>query len=151
MSQVEVQFACDASGLPSAVQIVAWATEALRGREGKTELTVRIVDEAEGRRLNETYRAVSKPTNVLSFALAAPPGAGLPFVGDIAICAPVAVREAGEQGKTVAAHCAHLVVHGTLHLLGYDHEKEKDAVQMEAEEQSILSRLGFPDPYGDAR
>jgi probable rRNA maturation factor len=107
---------------------------------GASGITLRIVGEREGRRLNSTYRKKSKPTNVLSF----PYGGGR---GDIVLCHPVIAREARAQGKSIAAHYAHLVVHGILHLRGYDHEKKRDALRMEAREARLLRRLGFPDPY----
>ena len=103
-------------------------------------VTLRIVGESEGRRLNAKFRRKAKATNVLSF----PYGAGR---GDVVLCHPVIAREARAQGKSVAAHYAHLVVHGILHLRGYDHEKKRDAQRMEAREIRLLRRLGFPDPY----
>ncbi len=112
-------------------------------------MTLRIVAAAEGRRLNRQWRGKDKPTNVLSFPAGEPlaPGDEAVSLGDIVICAPVIRREAGEQGKTLRAHWAHMVVHGVLHLLGYDHESERDAVIMEALERELLADRGFPDPY----
>jgi probable rRNA maturation factor len=101
---------------------------------------LRIVGEREARRLNATFRKKNKATNVLSFAY----GDGC---GDVVLCHPVIAREARAQGKTLAAHYAHLVVHGILHLRGYDHEKKRDALRMEQREVRLLRRLGFPDPY----
>ncbi len=130
------------------------------GRETSRDaaLTLRIVDAAEGAELNRHYRGRSHPTNVLSFPFEPP--AGLPpeamttlgeelagELGDIVICAPVLQREAAAQGKTLAAHTAHLVVHGTLHLLGFDHSDAADAAEMEALETAILGGLGFSTPY----
>lgn len=112
---------------------------ALSGSAG--ELTIRIVGPAESRRLNRTYRGKDKPTNVLSFHGATGD------VGDLVICAPVVAREAREQGKTAAQHWAHMVIHGVLHLRGYDHIRGKDAKVMEAKERAILSALSVPDPY----
>ncbi len=146
-AHIEVQFAWRSSELPSETEVVAWATQALHGRDGEPELTVRIVDEVEGAHLNQTYRRARGPTNVLSFPFEPAPGVDAPLLGDLAICAPVMLREAREQGKSIRAHCAHMVVHGTLHLLGYDHQDEEDARRMESEEIAILSRLGFADPY----
>jgi probable rRNA maturation factor len=128
-----VQFAVPRRGLPSPAALRTWA-------KGATGVTLRIVGEHEGRRLNNRYRGKSKATNVLSF----PYGAGR---GDVVLCHPVIAREARAQGKPLAAHYAHLVVHGILHLRGYDHEKKRDALRMEAREARILRRLGFPDPY----
>ena len=143
---VHVQCACRATGIPDARHIRRWARAALAGRRDQTEITVRVVGEAEGRRLNERWRGRPDATNVLSFPaaeLAVEPRA----LGDIAVCAPVIKREARTQGKSPAAHWAHLVIHGVLHLLGHDHERRRDAAVMEALEARILARLGFPDPY----
>lgn len=114
------------------------------------ELTIRVVGAAESRKLNRTWRGKDKPTNVLSFP-ALPVGNGrhelVPELGDLAICAPVVAREAREQGKPAQAHWAHMVVHGVLHLLGYDHEVDRDAQIMEAREADILAGLGYSNPY----
>lgn len=117
------------------------------GRGGSPELTVRIVDADEIRQLNQTYRHKSGVTNVLSFPFEAPPGVELDLLGDLVIAAPVVVREARQQGKPEKAHWAHLVVHGTLHLLGLDHQTPAEAEVMEAREVRILQALGFPNPY----
>ena len=106
------------------------------------EITVRVVDEAEGLALNRRYRGQDHATNVLTFIYSSKP-----LEGDIVICAPVVAREARQQGKTVAAHHAHLLVHGLLHLQGMDHEHEAEARTMERRERTVLARLGFPDPY----
>ena len=145
---LDVQIACDPAGVPSAEQFHAWASAALAGRRPTAEMTIRVVGEAEGTELNRRYRGRPGPTNVLSFSFDPPPG--LPpqdFIGDLVICAPVVAQEARDQGKSEAAHWAHLAVHGTLHLLGYDHQCEQDAAQMEAMETVILTGLGFPAPY----
>ena len=115
------------------------------------QLTVRIVDEAEGTELNERYRHRTGPTNVLSFPFEQPALLQPPLLGDIVLCAPVVAREAAAQGKAPAAHWAHLVVHGVLHLLGHDHEDERQAEEMEALERDILATLGLPDPYAAER
>ncbi|WP_051278396.1 rRNA maturation RNase YbeY [Solimonas flava] len=133
-----------ARGVPSAPSLRAFARAALPKRFG--ELTIRIVDEDESRALNRDYRGKDKPTNVLSFDGAAAVGAQ-EVLGDLVICAPVVAREAIEQNKTLREHWAHMVVHGCLHLQGYDHEIEPDARRMEAREIRILKSLGFPDPY----
>ncbi len=122
---------------------------ALSGRCDGGELTVRIVDGAEAAELNRRYRGRSGPTNVLSFPFDGMPGVDLPLLGDIVVCAPVVVREAREQGKPERAHWAHIVVHGVLHLLGYDHVEPEQARIMEGLEKQILGKLGIPDPYGD--
>ena len=124
--------------------------EAVLAAEAETaevELTVRIVDEAEMAELNARYRHKTGPTNILSFPFEAPPGVELNLLGDLVIAAPVVQREAREQGKTETAHWAHMVVHGTLHLLGYDHLKPAEAEDMEAREINILHELGFSNPY----
>jgi probable rRNA maturation factor len=134
--------------VPAAADLKRWARSAL-ARDARGELTLRIVDERESAELNLRYRGKKGATNVLSFAADAPPGAGdemLPL-GDVAICAHVVEREARKQGKTPAAHWAHMVVHGALHLQGYDHETVRDASIMEARERALLADLGFPDPY----
>jgi probable rRNA maturation factor len=110
---------------------------------GPAEVTVRFVDEAEGRELNARYRGKDTPTNVLSFPYAPPPE----MAGDLVVCAPVVLREAAEQGKAPEAHFAHLIVHGMLHLQGYDHESDADTASMEQKEREILAVLGYPDPY----
>jgi len=128
---------------------VAAAVAGTRSRAAGT-LTVRLVDAREGRAYNEGYRGKAGPTNVLAFpgpsAMALPAGEQ-PELGDIIICMPVVVREARDQGKRPRDHLAHLVVHGTLHLLGHDHERAADARVMEALETRVLARLGLPDPY----
>jgi probable rRNA maturation factor len=144
---VTVQIATRRAGVPHARSFTRWANAAFAGgaarrKSDAAELAIRIVGAAESRRLNRTWRGKDKPTNVLSFAGEAP------LLGDLAICAPVVAREAREQSKTPAAHWAHMVVHGVLHLLGYDHENDRDAERMEAREVKILAQLGMPNPYG---
>jgi probable rRNA maturation factor len=138
---LEVQRASRASHIPPDRKLRAWARAA--APRGGT-VTVRYVGEAEGRRLNREFRGKDHPTNVLSF----PYGEGRALEGDIVICAPVVAREAREQGKDVAAHHAHLLVHGLLHLAGFDHEHdEAGARRMESRERRVLRELGFSDPY----
>ena len=144
---VEVQRACPASGVPSPAKIARWAEAALAGRSEDAEMTVRVVDEAEGAALNARYRRGAGATNVLAFAFDAPELPSLRILGDVVVCAPVAAREAREQSKRLDAHWAHLVIHGTLHLLGYDHDESGAAREMEAIERALLDRLGYPDPY----
>ena len=124
-----------------------WVGAALAGRRETAELTVRIVDEAEGRALNARWRGRDHATNVLSFPAELPTGVALPLLGDLVVCAPVVAREAAEQGKAEADHWAHLVIHGTLHLLGFDHETEAEATVMEDLERALLAGLGIGDPY----
>lgn len=113
----------------------------------EAELSVRIVDEDESQALNLQYRGKDKPTNVLSFPCELPDGVELPLLGDLVICAQVVAKEALEQGKVLHAHWAHMVVHGTLHLLGYDHIEDGEAEEMEAIEIQVLLELGYPNPY----
>ena len=145
---LSVQYACPATALPLRPAIRRWARAALDvdGRRGG-QITLRFVDEEEGRSLNRDFRHKDYATNVLSFVYDLPEEAGL--MGDLVLCAPVVAREAAEQGKPLAAHYAHLIVHGMLHLQGYDHEDEAQAAEMEALERDVLGRLGFPDPYAD--
>lgn len=147
---LDLQLATEASSLPSQADFERWVGKALHdsGRN-ETELTIRLVDEQEGRELNSQYRGKDYATNVLSFPFEVPEGIDLPLLGDLVICAPVMAREAAEQEKTEQAHWAHLVIHGTLHLLGYDHIKDEDAALMEGREIALLAELGFADPYGD--
>jgi probable rRNA maturation factor len=128
-NKVSVQYAAGRRGVPSAARLRRWTL-------GVSGITLRIVGAREGKRINRLFRGVNRPTNVLSFA-----------TGDIVLCRPVIEREARQQGKPVAAHYAHLVVHGVLHLRGYDHKKKREAARMENAERRILARLGFGDPY----
>jgi probable rRNA maturation factor len=140
-----VQRAVSARGIPAPARLRRWGRAALVGAahgRDRRELTVRIVGSPESRSLNRRYRNKDKPTNVLSFPSDAPG-----VLGDLVICAPVVNREAREQGKAAAAHWAHMVVHGVLHLLGFDHIRPADAKVMERRERAILARLSFPDPY----
>ncbi|ACD58516.1 conserved hypothetical protein, putative [Xanthomonas oryzae pv. oryzae PXO99A] len=128
-----------------------WVAAALKGRIREADLAVRVVDEKEGCSLNHHYRGKDYATNVLSFPAelpeGLPKGIKMPLLGDLVICAPVVAREAAEQGKSLAAHYAHLTVHGTLHLLGWDHDDDKEADAMEQLEREILADLGIDDPY----
>lgn len=148
MSEVLVQRRVRPPGLPSASTLRAWATAALGSAAG--DVTVRIVGEAESHDLNRRYRGKDNPTNVLSFAYDGET-LDIPVLGDLVICAPVVEREAREQGKDLQAHWAHMVVHGCLHLLGYDHEQDAEAQEMERREREIMAGLGFADPYAGER
>jgi len=146
---LSVQYICNADGLPLRPQIRSWTRTALNadGMRGG-QITIRIVEADEGQALNRDYRNKDYATNVLSFPYETDPI----VLGDLVICAPVVAREAAEQGKTLEAHFAHLVVHGVLHLQGYDHETgEQDAQRMEDKEREILASLGFSDPYNDRK
>lgn len=136
-----VQAAC---GVPEAARLQQWAAAALAGYEG-AELTLRVVDAEEMAALNETYRGKAGPTNVLSFPAHLPPEVASPLLGDVVVCAPVVAAEAQAQGRDLAAHWAHMVVHGCLHLLGHDHVEAADAAAMEGLEREILGRLGYAD------
>ena len=146
---LSVQYACNATGVPLRPQIRAWTRAALNvdGMRGG-QITIRFVDIEEGQALNREYRDKDYATNVLSFPYETEPV----VLGDLVICAPVVAREAVEQGKTLEAHYAHLIVHGMLHLQGYDHETgDDDAQRMEDKERAILASLGFDDPYQDRK
>jgi probable rRNA maturation factor len=146
---VDVQFAVDGVDLPSETEIRKWAHAAWQGAEGRADVVVRISGEDESHRLNLEYRGMDKPTNVLSFPFDPVPEIGFHHVGDVVICAPVVAREAREQGKPAAAHWAHMVVHGMLHLQGFDHVRTREAEEMEALETLILTQMGYPAPYPD--
>jgi probable rRNA maturation factor len=137
-----------AAATPSRARLAHWARAALGGlRRRSVSVTIRIVGKKESRALNSRFRHQDKPTNVLSFPFAPPPGTRSDLLGDVVICADVVRREAREQDKAEGAHWAHMVVHGILHLRGYDHLNSKDAAVMEARETRLLRRLGFPNPY----
>ena len=145
---VDLQIATEnLEGLPTEEQIVQWATAAVQLEGDEVEMTVRIVDEAESHELNLTYRGKDRPTNVLSFPFECPDEVELPLLGDLVICRQVVEREAAEQEKPLMAHWAHMVVHGSLHLLGYDHIEDNEAEEMESLETQIMQGLGFDDPY----
>ena len=137
---LSVQYACNREGLPLRADFVRWARAAL---VGGGEITIRLVDADEGQELNNEYRGKDYATNVLSFPYDTEPV----VMGDLVICPSVVAREASEQNKPLAAHYAHLTVHGMLHLQGWDHDNDDDAEAMENEEKEILAALGYPDPY----
>ncbi len=137
-----------AKAIPSLEQIEAWANAVLVAENtGEQEITVRFTDDEESQTLNHEYRGKDKPTNVLSFPFEVPPGIEMNLLGDLVICVPVIMREAQEQDKTPTNHYAHMVVHGILHLLGYDHIDDADADIMEAKEIRILASLNIGNPY----
>jgi probable rRNA maturation factor len=152
---VAVSYALPRAGLPAAVSFRKWVAAALNGRIREADLAIRLVDDKEGRSLNHHYRGKDYATNVLSFPAeipeGLPKGIKFPLLGDLVICAPVVAREAAEQDKPLLAHYAHLTVHGTLHLLGWDHEDDKEAEAMEQLEREILADLGISDPYAGER
>lgn len=145
--ELDVIVASDDPEVPAEARLRAWAAAALAGRRDEAELSIRVVDMAEGRALNREYRGRDYATNVLSFPADLPAGVDLPVLGDLAVCAPVVRREAEEQGKALQAHWAHMTVHGILHLLAYDHQEDDEAQRMEGLERSILAGLGYADPY----
>ena len=144
---IDIQKACASEDSPDEDSIKRWVSAAIRDERDECELSIRIVDEQESADFNQRYRGKSGATNVLSFPFDAVTPEPLPILGDLVICAPVLVREAAEQQKTTTAHWAHIVIHGVLHLLGYDHIEDKDAEQMESLETEIMLILDFPPPY----
>jgi probable rRNA maturation factor len=149
---IDVQVASGAAGIPSSAAVRGWVEHTVRaadpGRDA--EVSVRIVDEPEMRALNRDYRDQDKPTNVLAFPAGDPgflPPGETPLLGDVVVCAGVVAREAAEQGKPLEHHWAHMLVHGTLHLLDFDHASEEQAAVMEALERCILDGFGIADPY----
>lgn len=149
--ELELQIASNAKTLPHPSQFREWVGTTLANIQNDAELTIRIVDEEEMTELNSTYRKKNGPTNVLSFPAEPYHEFDLPLLGDIVICASVVQKEASDANIDLLAHWAHMVVHGTLHLLGYDHIKDEEAAVMEAMEESILTHMGYPAPYGDKR
>jgi len=146
---LDLQIASNVVALPSEDDFQRWIDASLADLGDASEVVIRIVDEAEGRTLNRDYRGKDYATNVLSFPFEAPPPVESELLGDLILCAPVVLREAEEQGKAPIAHWAHLVVHGILHLRGYDHQDDEEAAEMEGFEKEILAGLGFPDPYAN--
>lgn len=147
MNQIEVQVVFESAGQPGQQQIQLWVDTALDDYERDAEIVVRIVDEQESAELNEQYRHKSGPTNILSFPADLPEGIELDLLGDLVICAPVVEKEAREQGKILSHHWAHIIVHGVLHLLGYDHIDDDEAELMENKEIAILHKLHINNPY----
>jgi len=146
--RLSVQCGVTRAGLPADSTLRRWAHAALKGlRRRRVALGLRIVGGAESAALNNRFRRKSYPTNVLSFPFEAPPGTRSDILGDLVICAPVVRREAHTQRKPVNAHWAHMVVHGILHLRGYDHRKRRDAAVMEKMEIRLLKELGYANPY----
>ncbi|HDY97548.1 MAG TPA: rRNA maturation RNase YbeY [Pseudomonas sabulinigri] len=146
--ELDIQRASDAPDQPDDDSFLRWVGLAL-GAGTDRELTIRLVDIDEGQSLNHTYRGKDYATNVLSFPADLPPELDLPLLGDLVVCAPVVAREATEQHKQLNAHWAHMVIHGCLHLLGYDHIDDAEADEMEALERELLAQLGIADPYLD--
>jgi probable rRNA maturation factor len=154
MLDLELQWGIEMQSVPTEAQCLQWAQAALQPdlTQQDVALTIRVVDEQESQQLNADYRGKNYPTNVLSFEFEMPPGLPMEedeplYLGDMAICAEVVAREAAEQNKSLEAHWAHMVVHGVLHLQGFDHINEDDAVEMETLESDIMQKLGFDNPY----
>lgn len=145
--ELDLQLVDEAEHLPAPEDFETWVKTALQSRS-ETELTIRVVGREESRELNRTYCGKDSETNVLSFPAELPDGLVLPLLGDIVVCAPLVDDEAAEQGKTVRDHWAHLTIHGVLHLLGYDHQDDEEADEMESLEISLLESLGINNPYG---
>ncbi len=146
---IDLQVASTAAELPDNTQLERWASAALGDARSEAEISVRIVDAEEGQALNLHWRGKDYATNVLSFPADLPPELELPLLGDLVVCAPVVAREATEQHKSLDAHWAHMIVHGTLHLLGHDHIEDQEAEAMEALETRVLTGLGYPNPYAN--
>lgn len=150
---IDVMINSTSSQLPDQNELEKWAAAALghqfQEQRREAEISLLIVDEAEGAELNRQWRGKEGPTNVLSFPSDLPAELELPLLGDLIICAPVVGQEAIEQKKSLNSHWAHMIVHGTLHLLGYDHIIDQEAEEMESLETEILGQLGYPDPYQD--
>lgn len=146
--ELDLQLAVEnEQGLPTEQDIQLWLDKTIPQFQKSAELTIRIVDTEESHQLNHEYRGKDKPTNVLSFPFEAPPGIDLDLLGDLIICRQVVEKEAEEQNKPLLAHWAHMVVHGSLHLLGYDHIEDDEAEEMESLETEIMQAMGFEDPY----
>ncbi|MBY7661522.1 rRNA maturation RNase YbeY [Vibrio atlanticus] len=146
--ELDLQLAVEnEQGLPTEQDIQLWLNKTIPQFQENAELTVRIVETQESHQLNHEYRGKDKPTNVLSFPFEAPPGIELDLLGDLIICRQVVEKEAEEQNKPLLAHWAHMVVHGSLHLLGYDHIEDDEAEEMESLETEIMQTMGFEDPY----
>ena len=149
---VDLQIATPSEdSIPSLDLLTDWVKSAINASDSATreevELTIRVVEASESNAINLQFRSKDKPTNVLSFPFQNPPGLTLPLLGELIICQAIIEEEAKEQRKTLQAHWAHMVIHGTLHLLGYDHIENDEALEMEALETNILVTLGFPPPY----
>ncbi|WP_282167289.1 rRNA maturation RNase YbeY [Shewanella japonica] len=148
---VDLQIAVnDPQAIPTLEEFELWVRTAIGNTMAQAELTIRIVENTESQQLNHTYRGKDKPTNVLSFPFDAPPGVELPLLGDLIIAAEVVELEAKQQNKPLVAHWAHMVIHGCLHLLGYDHIIDSEAEEMESLETQLIEGLGFSNPYKEA-
>lgn len=148
--QIDIESNSQSQQIPGLAELERWIGAALHSQKLEdAEVSLYIVDEDESQQLNSQYRSKDYPTNVLSFPADIPEEVGVPLLGDLVVCAPVVEREAQEQGKTLAAHWAHMLVHGSLHLLGFDHIDDTEADEMEALETAIITGLGYPAPYNE--
>jgi probable rRNA maturation factor len=147
MNALEIQRICLTAHQPTDEQLQRWVDLALADTDHATEIVIRIVDVEEISQLNEQYRHKQGATNILSFPVEVPDGVDLNLLGDLVVCAAVLEHEATEQGKALAAHWAHIIIHGVLHLLGYDHIEDAEAELMENQEISLLKQLNIPNPY----
>lgn len=146
--QIDIESNSQSQQIPALAELEGWISAALQSQEFEdAEVSVYIVDEEEGQELNAQYRGKEYPTNVLSFPADIAEEVGIPLLGDLVVCAPVVEREAQEQGKALQAHWAHMLIHGTLHLVGFDHIEDDEAETMEALETQIVTGLGYPAPY----
>lgn len=149
-AEIDLQLASTQAGIPSHESMQTWVDAVLAHHDlTDQELTIRVVDEAESQQLNHEYRGKDKPTNVLSFPFEAPPGIEMNLLGDLVVCVQVVEQEAEQQKKALEHHWAHMIVHGTLHLLGYDHIEDNQAEEMESLEIQLLAKLSIDDPYQD--
>lgn len=146
---IDIQRACTSEKIPSDIAITRWVESVLDNHDEPIELSIRVVGETESAALNQQYRGKLGATNVLSFPFSAVMPEPLPLLGDLVICAPIVTLEASQQQKTIEAHWAHMVIHGVLHLLGYDHGNDDEAQSMETLETEILLGLNYPAPYTD--
>ena len=144
---LDLQIACESNVLPTEEQFQLWVNTALQPYNKPFELTVRLVKSQESQQLNQQYRNKDKPTNVLSFPFEVPDGIELDLLGDLVICASIVEQEAQQQNKAIQSHWAHMVIHGCLHLLGYDHISEQEAQEMEGLEIKLLTGLDIANPY----
>jgi probable rRNA maturation factor len=147
MNNIIIQNVSKTVSLPKKKELQKWVDQALSGYKKNHEIVIRFVDIKEITQLNRKYRKKNKPTNIISFQFESPPGIKTKLLGDLVICTPLAKKEAKIQHKTITAHLAHLVTHGVLHLLDYDHETKKEAEEMENLEIKYLKKLGFTNPY----
>jgi len=145
--ELSVQYAAGRRGQPAVRSIRRWVQASFAAERRAAALTGRIVEGREGRRLRRRWRGIDKATNVLAFPMAGLEALAPELLGDLVICAPVVEREAAAQGKTARAHFAHMVVHGVLHLMGYEHDEPRARAEMEAREVQVLAELGYADPY----